>query len=173
MSVNFTLVRFRSLVLANKPVVGASVTPAVLARHAWLTLGIAICLWVWVFGGLALARHAAGGTHAEDLGFTDQVIWNFLRGQWFRMTVYQGATWNTEVDVTVLARPDSLLAFHVEPMLLLFAPIYALGGDARVLLALQALALALGAVPAYRLGVRWVGVQWAGVVIAGVYLLSP
>src|SRR5215213_12002211 len=114
MSVNFTLVRFRGLITANKPVVSANLLSAVRARQAWLTIGIAICLWVWIFGGMALARHTVGGTHAEDLGFTDQVIWNFLRGQWFRMTIYQGGTWNTEVDVTALARPDSLLAFHVE-----------------------------------------------------------
>jgi len=121
---------------------------------------------------LALARHAAGGSHAEDLGFTDQVIWNFLRGQWFRTSVYQGATWNTEIDIARLARPDSLLAFHVEPMLLLLVPLYALGGDARHLLGLQALAVALGAIPAYRLGVRWGGSHWSGGAIAAAYLLS-
>ncbi len=143
------------------------------ARQAWLAVGLMVGVWASLFAGMALARHAVGGTHAEDLGFTDQVIWNLLRGQWFRMSIYQGAGWNTEVNVAALARPDSLLAFHVEPMLLLFAPIYALGGDVRFLLALQALVLALGAVPAYRLGVRWVGTRWAGTLIAAVYLLSP
>ena len=54
---------------------------------------------------LAVTRHLAGGSHAEDLGFTDQVIWNFLRGQWFRMSLYAGATWNTEIDVAHLERP--------------------------------------------------------------------
>src|SRR6266705_3302740 len=83
--------------------------------------------WAALFGWLAVQRHLAGGTHAEDLGFTDQVLGNFLRGQWFRMSIYEGATWNTELDLGRLARPDSLLAFHVEPMLLLLVAPYALG----------------------------------------------
>ncbi len=115
----------------------------------------------------------AGGSHAEDLGFTDQVIWNFLRGQWFRMTLYQGATWNTDVDLAHLARPDSLLAFHVEPMLLAFVPLYALGGGATLLLLLQALGFALGAIPAFRLGEHASGSRLAGFAIALIYLLSP
>ena len=50
-----------------------------------LLLMLGVLLWAWTFAGLAVARHEAGGTHAEDLGFTEQVIWNFLRGQWFRV----------------------------------------------------------------------------------------
>src|SRR5205823_3745296 len=34
--------------------------------------------WAAVFATLALQRHLAGGSHAEDLGFTEQVLWNFL-----------------------------------------------------------------------------------------------
>ena len=120
-----------------------------------------------------MQRHLAGGSHAEDLGFTDQVLANFLRGQFFRMSIYQGATWNTEIDVGRLARPDSLLAFHFEPMLLLLVPLYALGGGAILLLIVQAVALAAGALPAYRLGRHTSGSATAGVAVAGAYLLSP
>src|SRR5262245_53690116 len=56
-------------------------------------------VWAMCFSYLAVVRHLAGGSHAEDLGFTDQVLWNFLHGQWFRMSIYDGATWNTELDV--------------------------------------------------------------------------
>jgi uncharacterized membrane protein len=127
------------------------------------------------FGWLALQRHLAGGSHAEDLGFTDQVIFNFLppRGQWFRMSLYQGATWNTEIDVAHLARPDSLLAFHVEPLLLAFVPLYALGATASLLLVVQAVGVGLGALPAFRLG-RWGGGSAAaGAAVAAAYLLAP
>jgi len=44
--------------------------------------------WAAEFAWLALQRHFAGGSHAEDLGFTDQVLANFLRGQWFRMSIF-------------------------------------------------------------------------------------
>jgi hypothetical protein len=70
-------------------------------------------------------------------------------------------------------RPDSLLAFHVEPMLLLFVPAYAMGGGAIMLLVIQALAVAAGAIPAYRLGAHVTDRAWCGVAVAMVYLLSP
>jgi uncharacterized membrane protein len=130
--------------------------------------------WAVLFAWLAVTRHLSGGSHAEDLGFTDQVIANFLRGQWFRMSVYAGAAgWNTEIDLSQIARPDSLLAFHVEPMLLLFVPLYALGADVTWLLVLQALAVGLGAIPAFMLGQRWTGSRWVGAALACTYLLSP
>src|SRR5215207_5481875 len=137
-----------------------------------LVLGASLA-WALLFGWLAVTRHLALGTHAEDLGFTDQVIANFLRGQWFRMSIYQGATWNTEVDLSRIARPDSLLAFHVEPMLLLFVPLHALGGGPGLLLALQAGAVALGALPAYRIARHATSSPGAGLAVAACYLLSP
>jgi uncharacterized membrane protein len=89
------------------------------------------------------------------------------------MSLYQGATWNTEIDVAHLARPDSLLAFHVEPMLLAFVPFYAVGAGPVLLLIVQALAVGLGAVPAYRLGRHFGRSPWSGTAVALAYLLSP
>ncbi|HLZ27774.1 MAG TPA: DUF2079 domain-containing protein [Chloroflexota bacterium] len=147
-------------------------------RPAWRAWGartvLALALaWAAGFGWLAVQRHLAGGSHAEDLGFTDQVLANFLRGQFFRMSIYQGATWNTEIDLSRVARPDSLLAFHFEPMLLLLVPLYALGGGAVLLLIVQAIAVAAGALPAYRLGAYTSGSVAGGVAVAVAYLLSP
>jgi uncharacterized membrane protein len=131
-------------------------------------------VWAATFGYLSVVRHLAGGSHAEDLGFTDQVLWNFLRGQWFRMSLYQGAaTWNTELDLSHIARPDSLLAFHAEPMLLLFVPMYAVGAGATALLIVQAVAVAAGAIPAYRLGHHLSDSAICGVAVSAAYLLSP
>jgi uncharacterized membrane protein len=145
-----------------------------LARIAQRVLVVALASgWASLFGWLAVQRHLAEGTHAEDLGFTDQVLGNFLRGQWFRMSIYQGATWNTELDISRLSRPDSLLAFHFEPMLLLLVPLYALGGGAVLLLIVQAIALAAGAIPAYRLGCFTSGSASAGMAVAVAYLISP
>ncbi len=140
---------------------------------ALLAVAVMAAAWAGGFSFLAVQRHLAGGSHAEDLGFTDQILNNFLRGQWFRMSVYQGATWNTELDISRIARPDSLLAFHVEPMLLLLVPIYAIGGGVIGLLVLQAVALAAGAIPTYRLARHASGSALAGVAVAAAYLLSP
>jgi uncharacterized membrane protein len=129
--------------------------------------------WAAGFAYLAVVRHLALGSNAEDLGFTDQVIWNFLRGQWFRMSIYSGASWNTELDLGHILRPDSLLAFHVEPLLLLFVPMYALGGGATALLIVQSVGVAAGAIPAYRLGAHFTNRRWCGLAVAAAYLLSP
>ncbi len=126
--------------------------------------GVLSGLWAATFTYLSVVRHLAGGTHAEDLGFTEQVLWNFLRGQWFRESIYLGAAqWDTELDLSKIARPDSLFAFHVEPLLLALVPLYVATG-AIGLLTLQAIAMAAGAIPAYRLG---------GAAVAAAYLLSP
>src|SRR5687768_16308170 len=80
-------------------------------------------------GWRSVVRHEALLTNAEDLGFTDQIIWNFLRGQAFRFTTYQQADFETDIDLRAIRRPDSLLAFHVEPILVLLAPLYLVWPD--------------------------------------------
>jgi uncharacterized membrane protein len=144
-------------------------------RLALVTVIALAAIWAATFGWLALQRHFAGGTHAEDLGFTDQVLWNFLppRWQWFRMSIYAGAAqWNTELDIAQLARPDSLMAFHFEPLLLALIPFHVVGGMP-LLLALQSAALAAGALPAYRLAHHWTCRASAGIAVSAAYLLSP
>ncbi len=141
---------------------------AVLAALAALTLVAGLGL-----GWRAVERHQALETNAEDLGFTDQVIWNFLRGQAFRFTTYQHAEFETDIDLAAIRRPDSLLAFHVEPILVLLAPLYLVVPDVRAILWLQAIAIALGAIPAYRLARRRLGHPQAGLAFAGLYLLAP
>ncbi|MFN0071231.1 MAG: DUF2079 domain-containing protein, partial [Chloroflexota bacterium] len=150
------------------------VASATLAR-SWtaVLLLIGVCAWGALFTNLSVTRHQALGSHAEDLGFTDQVIWNFLRGAWFQMTVYQGASWNIELDMSTVRRPNSLNSFHVEPMLLLFAPVYAAGGRPEHLLAIQAIGVALGAIPAYRLAYHLTELRLAGFAIGAAWLLSP
>src|SRR5690348_7479769 len=39
-------------------------------------VGAMAIAWAGVFGYLSVVRHLALGSHAEDLGFTDQVLWN-------------------------------------------------------------------------------------------------
>lgn len=126
------------------------------------------------FGWLAAQRHQTYRTNAEDLGFTDQAIWNFLRGQFMRFSIYDDAEFQTDIDLKALRRPDSFLAFHVEPILILFVPLYVVPGlDVRALLWSQTVLVALGALPAYSLGSRRLGGRAAGLAAAASYLLSP
>ena len=150
---------------------GASSNRGAIAAWAVLilfTLGVGLGL-----GWRAVTRHDALQSGAEDLGFTDQVIWNFMRGQVFRFTTYTHAEFATDIDLKAIRRPDSLLAFHVEPILVLLAPIYLLVSDVRAILWLQGIGVALGAIPAYRLARRRLGHPLAGLAFAMVYLLSP
>jgi uncharacterized membrane protein len=140
------------------------------ARAVLILLAVAVGLGL---GWRAVQRHDALQTGAEDLGFTDQILWNFLRGQVFRFTTYQHAEFVTDVDLKAIRRPDSLLAFHVEPILVLLAPLYLVVPDVRAILWLQGVALALAAIPAYRLARRRLGHPLAGLAFATVYLLSP
>jgi uncharacterized membrane protein len=154
--------------------------PAIITRSrgrlAPLALAILMIADFWLLGGLSLQRHNTFNSNALDLGYHDQVIWNTLRGRPFRITLYrqdEGARFWVDVPLDQIRDPDSLLSYHVEPSLVLIAPIYWLWNDVRALLLLQAGVLTLGAWPAYRLGRRQLGHSWAGLVVALLWLLAP
>ncbi|MCC7106509.1 MAG: DUF2079 domain-containing protein, partial [Chloroflexi bacterium] len=125
------------------------------------------------YAWLSVQRHEAFHTQAEDLGFTDQVIWNWMRWQAFRFSLYEKAEFDTDANVRQLLRPDSFLAFHVEPMTILFTPLYYVWDDVRAILVAQAVLFALGGIPAARLAQRHLGGPWAGVVASASYALNP
>src|SRR5207248_4530530 len=80
---------------------------------------------------------------------------------------------STDIDLAALRRPDSLLAFHVEPMTALLAPLYLLWPDVRAILWLQAICWSLGAIPAFRIARRRLGSDSVAMCFACMYLLSP
>lgn len=118
----------------------------------------------------ALDRYQTAG---YDLAIYDQAVWNTSRGDWFRSTYEPG--W------------DTLLADHFEPILVPISLLYWLWPSPKALLLLQAIALALGALPVYwlardRLSAALAGhgeathpavAQLAGLVFAAAYLLYP
>ena len=65
------------------------------------------------------------------------------------------------------------LGDHSSLILIPLAPLYALFRDARMLLILQSVALALGAWPVYRMARRELEREWAAVCCAALYLLFP
>jgi uncharacterized membrane protein len=70
-----------------------------------------------------------------DIGIYDQSVWNTIHGRWFRSTSEEG--WN------------NLLADHVEPILLPISLLYFIWADPKMLLLVQTVGLALGALPVY------------------------
>src|SRR5947199_2074209 len=124
---------------------------------------------------LSLARHAAHQTNALDLGYYSNTLWNTIHGAPFRFTTYHAANFVfPEFDPNVVRKPDDLLAFHVEPILLPLSLIYAVWPDPRALLIVQALVLASGAWPAYQIARRRFALHTVvPVLFAVIYLISP
>jgi uncharacterized membrane protein len=136
---------------------------------------VAAALWATGFSLFAIARHEAFQTNAFDLGYVTQMLWSTIHGQPFVFTTLDGVPFSPEgaFDLGRLREPHSLLAFHVEPILLLVAPLFAVWPDPRLLLVLQAVALASGALPAAALARRRLSIPHAAVVFGFAYLLSP
>jgi uncharacterized membrane protein len=109
------------------------------------------------YGALAWRRYAT--FHADvDLGYYVRLVWGLAHGHY---------------DMP-LVHASSILGLHLEPILLPVAAAHALGAPiVPMLLGLQALAVALLALPAYRLASRHLGSPWLGVLGALCALLYP
>lgn len=102
-------------------------------------LGLAL-VYMIIFTQLSWDAHAGMRTHKADLGQIDQAVWNSSRGRLLEQT---------DNGFTATRLTD-----HVEPMLVLISPIFWLWNDVRALLLLQVVAVALGVLPLYHLGLR-------------------
>ena len=121
---------------------------------------LAIVLYAGTFSHLTLLRYQAFEARALDLGNLNQAIWIPRTGNWFRLTNQEAALTNR-------------LGYHVEPILLPIALLYRLYPGPKFLLVLQAVIVALGALPLFALArLRGLG-DWMGVLFALAYLLNP
>ncbi len=111
--------------------------------------------YVSFIAALAVRQHDSFHTHAFDMAYFDNVIWNTSQGRLFV---------NDMPD-----KPRNFLAEHFSPALILLAPLYWFWSDARVLLIAQAIALGLSVVPCYRL-VRTRHPQFAVPLMLALYL---
>jgi uncharacterized membrane protein len=133
------------------------------AGRRWQLLAGLILLAAAALAGYSIARHNAFNSKAYDLGLHAQVWWNTSQGRFFAGSV--------EVD--------NYLGDHVSPIILPLAPLYRLWPDARLLLVLQAAALAVGAWPLALLARRRLLPHWpqgahlAALLLAGIYLSYP
>jgi uncharacterized membrane protein len=122
---------------------------------------IALILVNFIYFGLyANQRHLAFETGAFDVGVYTQPLWNFIHGHDFAVSIIEDngpIRWAT----------------HVEPILLLIAPLYWLWPDPRTLLWLQVAGLTLAALPLYALAVRRLQNEWIALVIVLAYFLMP
>lgn len=118
-----------------------------------------IVLYIVTFGSLTIWKHQALQTTAFDLGTMDQAIWNTSQGRILRVTIQPGV--------------DIRLAGHVEPILLVISLLYLVYSDPRILLAVQTIVVALGALPIYWLAKERLDSDLAAAVFPLSFLLFP
>ena len=123
-------------------------------------LWAAITAFAAGFGSLSVLRHLAFNTGRFDLGNMVQAVWSTAHGDVLAVTGLQGQQF-------------SRLGAHFDPLLAAFAPLWWLWPDPTMLLVVQSVAIALGAVPVYLLARKHLGSERAGAGFALAYLLYP
>jgi uncharacterized membrane protein len=140
---------------------GRSATSSWLAaRSERVALWGAIAAYGAAFAAISIRRDHALETGRFDLGNMVQAVWATAHGHPLRITDLRGDQ-------------ISRLAAHVDPILVLFAPFWRIWPSADLLLTVQAVAIALGALPVYRLARRHLGSERAALGFALAYLLYP
>jgi uncharacterized membrane protein len=123
-------------------------------------LWAAITAYAAGFASLSVLRHRAFNTGRYDLGNMVQTVWNTAHGHFLQMTSGDG-------------RQISRLAAHFDPILAAFAPLWWIWPSPELLLVVQAIVIALGALPVFWLARKHLGSEPAGLGFALVYLLYP
>jgi uncharacterized membrane protein len=112
------------------------------------------------FAALSMRRHSAFATGRFDLGNMVQAVWSTAHGDVLEMTNLHGAQ-------------ISRLAAHVDPILVLFTPLWWLWPSPNMLLVVQAFAIAAGALPVFLLARKHLVSAHVALGFALAYLLYP
>jgi uncharacterized membrane protein len=123
-------------------------------------LWTAIAAYAAGFGALSCLRQLAFETGRFDLGNMVQAVWTTAHGHPLAMTDLHG-------------EQTSRLAAHVDPIIALFAPLWWVWPNPALLLTVQAVAIALGALPVFWLARKHLGSEHAALGFALAYLLYP
>src|SRR5215218_10292988 len=123
-------------------------------------LWTAIAAYAAGFSALSILRHRAFSTGRFDLGNMVQSVWSTAHGHPLQITGLRGDQ-------------ISRLGAHFDPILAAFAPLWLVWPSPDALLVAQAIAVAVGALPVFRLGRKHLRSERAGLGFALAYLLYP
>ena len=123
-------------------------------------LSLAVCAFAAGMSALAMLQQQAFETGRFDVGNLTQAVWSTAHGRFLEMTDLQGVQF-------------SRLGAHFDPLVALLAPLWWLWPSPDMLLVVQAVGVALGAVPVFLLARKHLGGEWSGLCFALVYLLYP
>jgi uncharacterized membrane protein len=130
------------------------------ALRPGVLLWTAVAAYAAGFSALSVLRHRAFATGRFDMGNMVQAVWSTAHGHPLQVTGLRGDQ---------LSR----LGAHFDPILAAFAPLWLVWPSPDVLLVSQAIAVALGALPVYRLANKHLGSARAGLGFALAYLVYP
>lgn len=128
-------------------------------------VGTLAVVYALVFGFLSIADHISFRTHALDTGTMDQAAWNTIHGRILERTpLYRPPAEGSRYE-------NRLLDAKLELIFIPLSALYWLWADPCILLVVQTLCLAAGAIPLYGLVRDQTGNALWGALIAAAYLL--
>jgi uncharacterized membrane protein len=120
-------------------------------------VAVGIVAYALVFSFVTVTRHYTFQTHALDLGYYVQLVWNLAGERGARVSLPEMHAWGD----------------HLSPIMYLFVPAFWLVPGPVVLLVAQSVALALGALPVFAIARRRLGDDRPAAAFAVLYLLNP
>ncbi|MGH7245524.1 MAG: DUF2079 domain-containing protein, partial [Candidatus Levyibacteriota bacterium] len=124
-------------------------------------LGIGILAYICYFTTISFLRYQNFFTGRFDLGNMDQTVWNTLHGRIFELTNPNGTN--------IMSR----LAFHADFILILLAPFYLIWQDPQMLLLIQTVILACGAIFVFLIAKNIIQNKNIALAFSFAYLINP
>jgi uncharacterized membrane protein len=136
-------------------------SPRRLRPAGYVLIALAGVAWTAVVSGLAIWRHEQFLSHRFDLGNMVQAVWSTSQGRPLEMT--DGASGEQIVR----------LAAHVDPILMLFTPLWWIHPGPEALIVAYVAVIASGVYPVVRLALKYTDSALASTCLAAWYLVFP
>lgn len=120
-------------------------------------VAIGVAVYAVYFSFVTLTRHFTFRTHALDLGYYVQLLWNLARGAGPMVSLPEMHAWGD----------------HFSPIMYLFVPAFWLAPGPGILLVAQSVALGLGALGVFGIAARRLGDERPAAAFAVLYLINP
>ncbi len=128
-------------------------------KHAsFWTVATLSAFFAFYFSFFTIRQHLRLGTRSWDMAIFDNMMWNLIRGHWFKASPDIGPV-------------GSHIQYHANFLAYLFTPFYAIYQKPETLLVLQATLCGAAAIPIYLVATRRLESRLAGLCIALGYLL--
>ena len=124
---------------------------------AWILMGLSALTYAVVLTHYSFLRHDAFAS-GFDLGNMDQTVWNTLHGNIFQLSGDGYRIWRFDI--------------HADIILVALAPLYLLWSSPKMLLLVQSLVLASGAIPGFLLARQFLKRELLAVAFVWIYLLN-